>query len=92
MHEPTQACERFHCYSHHEDEPTTGYVVCGECFHAYATAGELRRTYRRKLISLRRTTAHWPGFERQGWASTLWRAATVRARDINFCQHCLHDF
>jgi hypothetical protein len=93
QHEPTDACNDIHCYSHMVDELGPGYLACLECGHMYRTAGELRRAYR---AALWRT---WHDHRRlfgpdfgSGLAATLWRMATVRASKIYFCQHCLHDF
>ncbi len=94
-HRPSFTCDdhpdRVHCYEHHEDEPVGGaYIVCGECFHVWRTAGELRREYRRQFW---RTTSHgWFGTDRPSLVSRVWRVLTVRAKDIYFCQHCIHDF
>lgn len=89
QHEPDSDCTDTHCYSCHVDEHFTGYITCPECFHTYRTAGELRRAYRRELIHLHRTR---PGFEDPSWWQVLWKAATIRAKNIYFCQHCIHDF
>lgn len=94
-HEPSDACHREHCYSCNVDEPGTGYIVCPECFHVYRTARELRRAYRRASWRLHRTPMPLPDFaDDRGprWGRLLWHLATVRARNINFCQHCIHDF
>lgn len=84
-HTPTGACLPVHCHVHHVDEPDAGaYRVCGECGHVYATARDLRRAYRRAVLR------HIPGGVRR-WR-LWWRAATVRASRVSFCQHCAHDF
>lgn len=83
-HEPTDACADVHCYSCHLDESGAGYIVCLECGHIYRTARDLRRAYRREV--LRR-----PGFGAPRWWR-IWRALTVRASRITFCQECIHDF
>lgn len=38
-----------HCFIHHENEPVPDdvYLVCGECFHVYATAQDLINAYER---------------------------------------------
>lgn len=85
QHEPTDACNNDHCYTHHVDEPGTGYIVCPECWHVYQTARELRREYRRNR----------PGIEWREWRwlpAYLWRLLTVRASKIPFCPLCMHDF
>lgn len=83
-HEPTAACDAVHCYSHHVDEPGPGYIVCGECGHLYRTARELRRAYRRASLAI-------PDYDVPRWR-ILWRAWTIRASSIFFCQECIHDF
>lgn len=83
-HGPTNACSAVHCYAHHVDEPGVGYRICGECGHLYRTAGELRRAYRREVLEQRRFGVDW--------FDIVLRALTIRARDIHFCQECLHDF
>lgn len=83
-HQPTAQCEDVHCYSHHVDEPTDKvYIACGECYHVYRTAGELRRAYRR---------ASWQISKTEPLLKRLRRILTIRVRDIYFCQHCIHDF
>lgn len=82
-HEPTDACLGVHCHWHNVDEPGTGYIICGECGHLYRTARDLRRAWRREVLR--------PGFHVPLWRR-LWRAATIRARKIYFCQECIHDF
>lgn len=83
-HEPTDACIDVHCHWHNVDELGTGYITCGECGHLYRTARDLRRAYRREVLSR-------PGFGISlRWR--LWRAMTIRARRIYFCQECIHDF
>jgi hypothetical protein len=94
MHDPTEQCEDRHCYSHHEDEDAAGaYIVCGECGHVYPTARALRRRYRRMYWETTGRSS-WPdGFRSSpGIIRRLWRLASVRARSIHFCQHCIHDF
>lgn len=85
QHEPTDACASVHCHSHHVDEnPGRYYIGCYECGHVYRTARELRRAYRRQSFTIPRYDIPW-------WRIT-WRALTIRARDIHFCQECIHDF
>jgi len=57
------------------------YQICYECEQVYATAGSLRRAYRKNVLGSGRLV-RW----------RLWRAITVRAGQIYFCQNCLHDF
>lgn len=83
-HEPTDACIGIHCHSHMVDEEGIGYIFCGECGHVYRTAGQLRRAYRRGVMQGRRY-----GIPLR---LCLWRALTVRAKQIFFCQECIHDF
>lgn len=80
-----------HCHWHNVDEPGPGYIGCGECGHLYRTAGQLRRAYRRVIWQMWRYDAQ-PGARLPWLWRTLWRAATVRARRISFCQECIHDF
>lgn len=86
QHEPTQACELFHCHWHHVDESPVGYRICGECFHTYRTKRELVRRYRHVF---------WQLSAGQSWLwqpQRVWRVLTVRASSIHFCQYCIHDF
>lgn len=83
-HEPSDACFEDHCHWHNVDEPGPGYITCLECGHLYRTARELRRAYRRQSFTIPRYDVPW-------WRIT-WRAWTIRARDISFCQECIHDF
>jgi hypothetical protein len=80
IHEPDSGCNDVHCYACNIDEIGPGYLTCGECFHVYRSRGELRRLYRRQLI------------RRQRRPHIVWRALTIRAADISFCPHCIHDF
>lgn len=94
-HEITDACASVHCHEHHVDEPEQGaYVWCLECGHVYRTAGELRRLYQRAALKL--IDRNHPWFRSNEWypsaVSALWKVLTIRAKDIHFCQHCLHDF
>lgn len=85
-HMPGPGCDG-HCYSCHVDEPIgrrSPYIICLECGHVYRTARALRRAYRRQSLTIPRYDVPW-------WRIT-WRAWTIRARDINFCQECIHDF
>lgn len=83
QHEPTDACLPDHCHWHNVDEPGDGYILCPECGHLYRTARELRRAYRRQVLR--------PGFS-VPLLWRLWRALTIRASRITFCQECIHDF
>lgn len=93
MHEPSDACIDVHCHSCHEDEPGSGYIVCGECGHLYRTAGDLRRAYRREYWRLYRAPpTDLFGMERVPMWRVVWQILTIRAKKIYFCQHCIHDF
>ncbi len=87
QHEPADACYEAHCFWHHVDEPSRpgDYLVCGECFHVYRTAGELRRAYRREFWRVSRRFG-------DAWVLRVWRVLTIRAKKIYFCQFCIHDF
>lgn len=95
-----------HCWAHNVDEYVgTGpvYQACIECGHLYRSKRELRRAYLR--VHWQFFTAAWrdrhmresyptelrdpPLAELAHW---VWRALTVRASKIYFCQHCIHDF
>lgn len=84
QHEPSFLCVDYHCYSHGVDEPGEGYIGCYECGHLYRTARDLRRAYRRQVM-------RGPMFGMSKWRCR-WRALTVRASKIYFCQECIHDF
>lgn len=94
-HEPTAACDQVHCHGCGQDHTGKAWLWCLECGHAYRTPGDLRRTHRRVLLaSIRHERLHWlRGNEFDPSAlEMLWRALTVRAKQITFCQLCLHDF
>jgi len=98
-HEPTAACHAWHCHSCGVDEPGQGYIVCMECGHLYRTARDLRRAYRRGEWGLLRSSRSQPPipwvFSNEFYPSklwVLWHMITVRAKNINFCQECSHDF
>jgi hypothetical protein len=82
-HEPSDACVG-HCYCHNVDEPGTGYIRCLECGHLYRTARDLRRAYRRASLAM-------PAYG-VPWRRIIARAILIRARNINFCLECIHDF
>lgn len=79
---PPEACTqpRQHCAWHNIDEPG-GWRNCGECGHAYPTAGALRRTYRRMVWQVFAGEPLW----------RIWRCLTVRASRIDYCPLCAHD-
>jgi hypothetical protein len=100
-HEPTDVCAGDHCFSCHEDEPIMegekAYRVCGECFHVYWTARDLRRAYRR---ADRQMSGPWTLRGMPGWDDNIvkrvWRNVRIQfllpASKIYFCQECLHDW
>lgn len=94
-HEIADDCAQVHCHVHNVDErDDNAYICCIECGHVYRTAGALRRAYRRKSFLLLDWSDPW--FRSNDlYASVLrvlWRALTIRARDIFFCQMCSHNF
>lgn len=89
-HEPTFECNDVHCYSCNEDEDGYAYIICRECGHRYRSAGELRRVYRRQF--LRTSRQSWFDMKPPPRWRVWWIAVTIRARNIYFCQHCIHDF
>jgi hypothetical protein len=99
-HQPTDACRDDHCYSCGVDEPLGRryYILCGECFHVYYTKGALRRAYRREMWRIHRAPpndyleAVFPRIPPPPTRKVIWKLVTVRAKNINFCQECIHDF
>lgn len=88
-HDATRECLGIHCHIHNVDESDNGaFQVCLECGHVYQTAGALRRDYRRAYWRVARDDR----FDRTPLWRRLWRVATVRASQVSFCQHCVHDF
>ena len=100
-HEPDLDCFQDHCFSCGVDEYCDShlghYIRCRECGHIYRTAKELRREYRRMSWENHRgyiRSSPWI-FSNQFTPSTLsvlWRTLTIRAKNIYFCQKCIHDF
>lgn len=96
VHEPTPACERVHCYSCGVDEPFDDgdYRLCFECGHVYRDGAELVRAYRRAAWNL--LDRHHPWLRGNEFypsvVESLWKIATIRAKNIGFCQECLHDW
>lgn len=94
-HLETDKCEGWHCHSHGVDEDHAGaYLCCGECFHVYRTARELRRAHRREVRDVFRAdyVSSDPLRER---LILLWYcllALLKPASKIHFCQECAHDF
>lgn len=95
-HEIEPQCEEFHCFGHDRDEPGRAWLVCGECFHRYGSARELRKLYRREAWRAhRRWHKDMIMSKAEDGPSTLrvlWRLATIRASKIYFCQVCIHDW
>lgn len=88
MHRATEACDGDHCFSCNEDEPLNGrvpYRLCYECGHAYWTARDLRREFRRVM---REVAQFAPPLERR-FLRLRWGAT---ARRIYSCPKCTHDF
>lgn len=56
VHMPTEACERWHCYSHHVDEPD-GYYRCVACGHGWDSGQALVQAYRAQAHALARAKA-----------------------------------
>lgn len=82
-HDPTEECFTQHCHIHHIDEDDKGaHRVCGECFHVYRTARELRREERR---------AWWQIAAGERWWRRFRRVVAVRASRTFTCPHCSHD-
>lgn len=94
QHEPSDVCGSIHCFIHNVDEPGPGYLSCGECFHLYRTAGDLRRAHRRVMWGTMRGSLRlfmgdaW----RPSWWRFVWHLLTVRADKIYSCPECAHDF
>lgn len=91
-HDEDDYCQG-HCWWHEVDEVGDGYIRCYECGHLYLTARDLRRAYRSQQWAMMKSF-RWrpiPGFEPSTW-SVLWSIFTTRAKDISFCQLCIHDF
>lgn len=87
-HPPELACAQVHCSWHEVDEPGPGYQRCRECGHLYLTAADLRRAYRETLRAFHDDDV-------RTWLDQLryWKACWLtRAKNIDFCQECVHDF
>jgi hypothetical protein len=97
-HEPQDACNGQHCWSHDVDEPIQDgekvYISCFECGHVYRTKGELRRRYLAVEKQMMRDSFDRYGFWNGVCDLMFWLVdvLTKRASRINFCQHCTHDF
>lgn len=77
-HEPTVECAPSHCWTHNVDEPSDGYLLCGECGHMFLTPEELIAAdlnWREESLAYGRmdNTAKDP-------------------EKIYSCPHCTHDF
>jgi hypothetical protein len=84
-----------HCWFHHVAEHSkSAYIMCFECGHVW-TKRALRKAYRRG-VTHRSQWEQRPWFRSNdfapSWARVLWKAATIRAKNIYFCQLCIHDF
>lgn len=79
-HQPTDACNDYHCHSHNIDEPKEGYRLCLECGHCFTNAAELTAAD----YNWQRTG------HRQGWTSQ--EPQHRNAENIHSCPHCTHDF
>lgn len=97
QHEETDDCFNWHCVIHGVDEGRFGeggYLRCGECGHLYASAGALKRAYRRVLWSMIKDGG-WR-WVRTPFNPGLWDLVRGflfrRVKDIYFCQFCIHDF
>lgn len=72
------------CYGCMQREPIPpggAYLVCGECFHVYATADDLVDTFNRRGDELADLE---PAQPRSAWV--------LDPERINFCPICIHDF
>lgn len=84
-HAITDACHRFHCWYHDEDEAATTeggwYRICHECRHLYRAPGELVEMYERWMRPqiLRRTRISHP-------------EPLPKPAEIRFCPLCAHDW
>jgi hypothetical protein len=86
QHDPSEACEETHCYSHNVDESGYGYRRCFECWHLYRTERALLWSWRWQMWLSARTY--------EGWIKSAHGLLTQykKAEQINFCAHCAHDF
>ncbi len=80
-----------YCAVHgYEPIPPGAYRVCGECYHAYATADELVEAYNAQTDRLK---AH---YEAQGPPTNPGFAGdwthVSHAEQVYFCPWCSHDF
>jgi len=78
-HEPTAACDDWHCHIHGVDEPPPWYLVCGECGHGYRSEGELLEDFNMQVIA----ALNEDGGE---------RPIVADPDAIAFCAWCAHDF
>jgi hypothetical protein len=94
IHDVTKECVASHCHIHHVDEPgVNAYRVCFECGHVYQTASDLRRAYRKAIRDMKPKPGKWISDEwGWGWLAFWRRFLTVQARNITFCQECIHDW
>ena len=66
---------------------------CFECGHQWGRR-ELVELWRRGMLSVLRPSSPWVFSTRfrESVTRSLWRALTVRAKNVTFCPKCLHDF
>lgn len=94
QHEVHDLCKEVHCHYHGRDEPGSGWQICLECGHLFATADDLVREFRKMI---------WDGIKFDGirWRSDGMNVSTwhqlkvmwkVKASSILFCPFCAHDF
>jgi hypothetical protein len=84
-----------HRFTWEEVWPKKYYRICGECFEVW-TKHTLRKAYRREVWRILKNPLPAP-FETPRptlWSDirALWKAYTIRAKNIFFCQECIHDF
>jgi hypothetical protein len=76
-HKPTGECWPSHCCWHNLDEDADGaYRVCGECFHVYRTAEDLRAVFMAEVAPL----------------LTGMPSEAPAAEEIYACPYCAHDW
>jgi hypothetical protein len=85
------------CFVHFKTERLTRrtFIVCGECGHVW-TKRALRRSLRRHVWQNIRHPLYPPfdPFPNRRWLELRYYVATCLkpAKDIFFCQECIHDF
>jgi len=94
-HNATWMCAGIHCEIHQVDEPNPGYRGCGECFHLFRSARELRMAHRKVHRELYESLKPRPWFSNEWVTGRLrywWGMLSVRAGKIWTCPLCTHDF